>query len=142
MMALVLASQKKLSVSLPVVNNGPVFQVINIHHILRRQLGRRRCAQVNTNRLLDGRAPKCHRKLPVTTQARAVTVAASLFRYWTDTGYLAANPAAGVVRRSHAAFSPQRILPPHAPDRVGQLARPCTAQCNLDLIPLRGCAPR
>lgn len=47
------------------------------------------------------------------TQARALAVIASLFRYWTETGYLAANPAAGLVRggRSRASFAPQRMLP-------------------------------
>jgi site-specific recombinase XerD len=47
------------------------------------------------------------------TQARALAVVASLFRYWIDTGYLSANPAAGLVRgsRSRVAFAPQRMLP-------------------------------
>ncbi|KVE40080.1 integrase [Burkholderia sp. BDU5] len=46
--------------------------------------------------------------------ARALAVVASLFRYWTETGYLSANPAAGLVRgnRSRANFAPQRMLPP------------------------------
>ncbi|CAE6723566.1 tyrosine-type recombinase/integrase [Paraburkholderia nemoris] len=48
-----------------------------------------------------------------TTQARALAVIASLFRYWTETGYLIANPAAGLVHggRSRASFAPQRMLP-------------------------------
>ena len=47
-------------------------------------------------------------------QSRALAVVASLFRYWSETGYLSANPAAGLVRggRSRASFAPQRILPP------------------------------
>ena len=49
-----------------------------------------------------------------TTQSRALAVVASLFRYWTETGYLSANPAAGLVRggRSRASFAPQRMLRP------------------------------
>ncbi|MGF6367977.1 integrase/recombinase XerC [Paraburkholderia sp. RAU6.4a] len=47
------------------------------------------------------------------TQARALAVVASLFRYWAETGYLTANPAAGLVRggRSRTSFAPQRMLP-------------------------------
>jgi len=47
------------------------------------------------------------------TQARALAVIASLFRYWTETGYLTANPAAGLVHggRSRSSFAPQRMLP-------------------------------
>ena len=47
------------------------------------------------------------------TQARALAVIASLFRYWSETGYLSANPAAGLVRggRSRASFAPHRMLP-------------------------------
>jgi integrase/recombinase XerC len=46
-------------------------------------------------------------------QARALAVIASLFRYWAETGYLSANPAAGLVRggRSRSSFAPQRMLP-------------------------------
>ncbi|KVO99011.1 hypothetical protein BGV60_04515 [Burkholderia ubonensis] len=52
------------------------------------------------------------RKLSESTQARALAVVASLFRYWTETGYLTANPAAGLVRgqRRHAGFAPTRML--------------------------------
>ncbi len=55
-----------------------------------------------------------HRKVSEATQSRALAVVASLFRYWTETGYLTANPAAGLVRggRSRASFAPQRMLPP------------------------------
>ncbi|WP_408491709.1 tyrosine-type recombinase/integrase [Paraburkholderia sediminicola] len=54
------------------------------------------------------------RKVSEATQARALAVVASLFRYWTETGYVTANPAAGLVRggRSRASFAPQRMLPP------------------------------
>ena len=54
------------------------------------------------------------RKVSEATQSRALAVVASLFRYWAETGYLTANPAAGLVRggRSRASFAPQRMLPP------------------------------
>ncbi len=53
------------------------------------------------------------RKVSEASQARALAVVASLFCYWTETGYLTANPAAGLVRggRSRASFAPQRMLP-------------------------------
>jgi len=53
------------------------------------------------------------RRLSQALQSRALAVVASLFRYWTETGYLTANPAAGLVRggRSRASFAPQRMLP-------------------------------
>ena len=53
------------------------------------------------------------RRLSEALQSRALAVVASLFRYWTETGYLTANPAAGLVRggRSRASFAPQRMLP-------------------------------
>jgi len=48
-----------------------------------------------------------------TTQAQALAVVTSPFRYWTETGYLTANPAAGLVRgaRSRTSVAPQRMLP-------------------------------
>jgi integrase/recombinase XerC len=54
-----------------------------------------------------------NRTMAEATQARALAVIASLFRYWTETGYLTANPAAGLVRggRTRASFAPQRMLP-------------------------------
>ncbi|KVP43451.1 tyrosine-type recombinase/integrase [Burkholderia ubonensis] len=54
------------------------------------------------------------RSLTAASQARALAVVASLFRYWTETGYLTANPAAGLVRgqRQHAGFVPTRMLTP------------------------------
>lgn len=56
----------------------------------------------------DGPAPMATR-----SQARALAVVASLFRYWHDTGYLLGNPAAGLsggvgVRTG---FAPKRFLP-------------------------------
>lgn len=47
------------------------------------------------------------------SQARALAVVASLFRYWHDTGYLLGNPAAGLGggSRSRAGFEPQRFVP-------------------------------
>lgn len=54
------------------------------------------------------------RRMSEALQSRALAVIASLFRYWSETGYLSANPAAGLVRggRSRASFAPQRMLPP------------------------------
>ncbi|RQY93889.1 integrase [Burkholderia stagnalis] len=72
--------------------------------------------------------------LSESTQARALAVVASLFRYWTETGYLTANPAAGLVRGQarHAGFAPARML------TSAQLAA-CDAQVdtvNGDVEPL------
>ncbi|TAM04964.1 MAG: integrase [Paraburkholderia sp.] len=52
------------------------------------------------------------RALSEAAQARALAVVASLFRYWTETGYLTANSAAGLVRGQsrHAGFAPTRML--------------------------------
>ncbi|KML57079.1 integrase [Burkholderia cepacia] len=65
------------------------------------------------------------RSLKAASQARALAVVASLFRYWTETGYLTANPAAGLVRgqRRHAGFAPTRLLTPSQLDA-------CDAQVN------------
>ena len=54
------------------------------------------------------------------TQARVLAVAASLYQYWFDTGYLIANPASGLVterRRTpvlHRSISCRRQRSPHA----------------------------
>lgn len=55
-----------------------------------------------------GEAP---RRMSEAQQSRALAVVASLFRYWTETGYLTATPAAGLVRggRLRASFAPQRM---------------------------------
>lgn len=47
------------------------------------------------------------------TQARALAVAASLYQYWFDTGYLVANPASGLITGAAGrnTFSPTRFLP-------------------------------
>lgn len=47
------------------------------------------------------------------SQARALAVVASLFRYWHDTGYLLGNPAAGLSGggRSRVGFAPTRFVP-------------------------------
>jgi site-specific recombinase XerD len=47
------------------------------------------------------------------SQARALAVVASLFRYWHDTGYLLGNPAAGLGggSRWRAGFDSQRFVP-------------------------------
>ena len=50
---------------------------------------------------------------------------ASLYRYWYDTGYLHANPAAGLSTgsRARAGFTPTRLLPP-------ALLAVCNAWCD------------
>ncbi|MDK3022645.1 tyrosine-type recombinase/integrase [Cupriavidus taiwanensis] len=54
--------------------------------------------------------------LPLSEAARtrALAVVASLYRYWYDTGYLHANPAAGLSAgsRARAEFAPTRLIPP------------------------------
>lgn len=52
-----------------------------------------------------------NRTMSEASQARAIAVVASLFRYWT--GYLIADPAAGPVRGgcAHKSFAPQWLLP-------------------------------
>jgi site-specific recombinase XerD len=49
------------------------------------------------------------------SQARALAVIASLFRYWHATGYLQSNPAAGFTggSRAQAGFVPTRFIPSH-----------------------------
>lgn len=56
------------------------------------------------------------------SQSRALAVAASLFRYWHDTGYSLGNPAIGLSggARSHAGFAPKRFVP-------GALLQACDA---------------
>ncbi|HEX6705071.1 MAG TPA: tyrosine-type recombinase/integrase [Albitalea sp.] len=53
-------------------------------------------------------------KLSARSQARALAVAASLFRYWHDTGYLLGNAVAGLGggARASAGFAPKRFVPP------------------------------
>ena len=48
-----------------------------------------------------------------TSQARALAVVASLFRYWHSTGYLLGDPAAGLTSgtRAQAGFTPKRFVP-------------------------------
>lgn len=48
------------------------------------------------------------------TRTRALAVVASLYGYWYDTGYLHANPAAGLSAgsRTRAGFAPTRLIPP------------------------------
>lgn len=48
------------------------------------------------------------------SQARALAVVASLYRYWHDTGFLLGNPAAGLSAggaRSRSGFKPTRFVP-------------------------------
>jgi site-specific recombinase XerD len=65
----------------------------------------------------DGRSegtPPRPRPLADATRVRALAVVASCYRYWYDTGYLHANPAAGLSAggRARAGFTPTRLLPP------------------------------
>ncbi|WP_019447860.1 tyrosine-type recombinase/integrase [Cupriavidus sp. BIS7] len=61
----------------------------------------------------EGPTPQS-RPLAEATRTRALAVVASLYRYWYDTGYLQANPAAGLSAgsRARAGFTPTRLLPP------------------------------
>lgn len=70
----------------------------------------KRALRQPTHNTIDTSTPV--RTLSEASQARALAVVASLFRYWTETGYLTANPAAGLVRgqRQHAGFAPARTL--------------------------------
>jgi site-specific recombinase XerD len=47
------------------------------------------------------------------SQARALAVVASLYRYWHSTGYLLGNPAAGLTggTRAQGGFAPTRLVP-------------------------------
>ncbi len=85
---------------------GPLSDLTR-HDLLAYRQALRQPAHDNT----VGDAP---RRMSEALQSRALAVVASLFRYWTETGYLSANPAAGLVRggRSRASFAPQRMLPP------------------------------
>ncbi|ABF12847.1 tyrosine-type recombinase/integrase [Cupriavidus metallidurans] len=53
-------------------------------------------------------------QLSEATCTRALAVVASLYGYWYDTGYLQANPAAGLSAgsRARAGFAPTRLIPP------------------------------
>lgn len=55
-----------------------------------------------------------HPPLAEATWTRALAVVASLYRYWYDTGYLHANPAAGLSAggRARIGFAPARWIPP------------------------------
>jgi len=68
------------------------------------------------------------RPLADTTRTRALAVVASLYRYWYDTGYLHANPAASLSAgsRARAGFTPTRLLPP-------ALLAACDAWCAVPI---------
>lgn len=74
----------------------------------------------------------------VSTQARAMAVVASLYQYWYDTGYLIANPAAGLVSGTQVrtGFAPTRFLPPAALAACDQMIGAAVAQAD-DLLQLR-----
>ncbi|MDG0854447.1 tyrosine-type recombinase/integrase [Roseateles puraquae] len=66
--------------------------------------------------LLEGgaaEAPLAARSLGERSQARALAVLGSLFRHWHETGYLIANPAAGMAsgRRQGRSLSAKRCAP-------------------------------
>lgn len=66
------------------------------------------------------------------SQARAMAVVASLYQYWYDTGYLIANPAAGLVSgtRVRTGFAPTRFLPPAALAACDQMIGAATVQAD------------
>jgi integrase/recombinase XerC len=72
--------------------------------------------------------------LSTRSQARALAVVASLYRYWHDTGYLLGNPAAGLGggSRSRAGFTPQRFVPEPLMTRCDA----CVARSLVGLAPL------
>jgi len=57
--------------------------------------------------------PNSPKPLGEKSQARALAVIASLFRYWHSTGYLLSNPAAGFTggSRAQSGFMPTRFIP-------------------------------
>lgn len=61
--------------------------------------------------------------LSTATRMRALAVVSSLFHFWYRTGYLIANPAAGLTTgaRARSAWSPARFLPPPALARCEQV---------------------
>ena len=65
----------------------------------------------------EGSSPSLNQPKPLSekSQARALAVIASLFRYWHATGYLLSNPAAGFTggSRAQAGFVPTRFIPGH-----------------------------
>ena len=65
----------------------------------------------------EGHSPFPNQPKPLSekSQARALAVIASLFRYWHATGYLLSNPAAGFTggSRAQAGFVPTRFIPGH-----------------------------
>ncbi len=58
----------------------------------------------------EAAAPKA--SMSETSQARALAVVASLYRYWHETGYLQGNPTAGLTggSRAQAGFAPTRMV--------------------------------
>lgn len=54
------------------------------------------------------------RSISDSARSRSLAVLASLYQYWSSTGYLVANPGIGLsaAARRHAGFVPQRFLPP------------------------------
>jgi integrase/recombinase XerC len=57
-------------------------------------------------------APAPKASMSETSQARALAVVASLYRYWHETGYLQGNPTAGLTggSRAQAGFAPTRMV--------------------------------
>ncbi|KAI3604275.1 Integrase (plasmid) [Cupriavidus necator H850] len=80
--------------------------------LTRQQLLAYRHALQHGERGAKDAAPLGH--LSEATRSRALAVVASCYRYWYDTGYLHANPAAGLCAgsRARAGFAPARLIPP------------------------------
>jgi integrase/recombinase XerC len=77
-------------------------------------------------------APAPKASMSETSQARALAVVASLYRYWHETGYLQGNPAAGLTggSRAQAGFAPTRLV-------SAELLALCDAWANRSLEELQ-----
>jgi site-specific recombinase XerD len=73
--------------------------------------------------------PSPPKPLSEKSQARALAVIASLFRYWHATGYLLGNPAAGFTggSRAQAGFVPTRFIPGPLLEKCDAWVAQCTA---------------
>ncbi|WP_429401747.1 tyrosine-type recombinase/integrase [Paraburkholderia sp. MM5482-R1] len=83
---------------------GPLSDLTRHDLLAYRQMLRRPVLDV------EGDPPRRHSEA---LQSRALAVVASLFHFWSETGYVTANPAAGLARGRHSrtSFVPQRVLP-------------------------------
>lgn len=62
---------------------------------------------------VDRKGRQSARSLSESARARALAVIASLYQFWTSTGYLVANPAVGLstAAKRRSGFVPQRFVP-------------------------------